>query len=71
MKAGFSKKQTHHFEDAEEAERGLDPRSLKGDMVLFKGSQSARRERVPKDLMAEPLHAKELLVRQGEYWMNN
>ncbi|EKD47163.1 MAG: hypothetical protein ACD_66C00190G0001, partial [uncultured bacterium] len=37
--------------------------------VYVKGSQSSRMERVVKDLMAEPLRASELLVRQEEKWL--
>lgn len=39
------------------------------DVVLVKGSQSARMERVVKALMREPERAKELLVRQDDEWM--
>jgi hypothetical protein len=41
----------------------------KGDIVLVNGSQSARMEWVVKDVMAEPLQAKELLVRQEDKWL--
>ncbi|HEY4503994.1 MAG TPA: UDP-N-acetylmuramoyl-tripeptide--D-alanyl-D-alanine ligase [Candidatus Paceibacterota bacterium] len=41
----------------------------KGDVVLIKGSQSIRMERVVKDLMAEPEKAKELLTRQEPEWL--
>ncbi len=39
-----------------------------GDLILVKGSQGARMEKVVKVLMAEPEKAFELLVRQGKGW---
>lgn len=39
-----------------------------GDVVLIKGSQSVRMERVTKEVMAEPEKAGTLLVRQSEWW---
>jgi UDP-N-acetylmuramoyl-tripeptide--D-alanyl-D-alanine ligase len=68
IEAGIPEDQTHQFENATEAGRWMDREVNKGDIVLIKGSQSARMERVVKDLMAEPMRAGELLVRQGEGW---
>lgn len=39
-----------------------------GDVVLVKGSQGIRAERVVEEIMAEPERAEELLVRQGKAW---
>jgi UDP-N-acetylmuramoyl-tripeptide--D-alanyl-D-alanine ligase len=41
-----------------------------GDTVLFKGSQSARMEKAVKEVMAQPLKAGEILVRQGTKWQD-
>ena len=40
-----------------------------GDIVLIKGSQSIRMERITKALMSEPARAGELLVRQEAEWL--
>jgi UDP-N-acetylmuramoyl-tripeptide--D-alanyl-D-alanine ligase len=39
-----------------------------GDLVLIKGSQGMRMEKIVEEIMAEPLRKKELLVRQGKKW---
>ncbi len=57
------------FSTSEEAGRYLDRYVKQGDIVYIKGSQSARMEKVVKDLMAEPLRSKELLVRQEKKWL--
>jgi len=42
---------------------------LKGrEIILVKGSQGARMERVVKEIMAEPEQAEELLIRQEKHW---
>ncbi len=40
-----------------------------GDLVLIKGSQSPRLERVTKALMVDPTQAESLLVRQEKEWL--
>lgn len=57
--------------DAVEAGRWLDANIKEGDIVLVKGSQSARMEKAVKDIIAEPLRASELLVRQEKYWLKS
>jgi len=40
----------------------------RGDMILVKGSQSMRMEKVTEVLLKDPKQAPKLLVRQSEYW---
>ncbi len=41
---------------------------LEGDMILVKGSQAARLEKVVKEIMSDPMNAQSLLVRQTGKW---
>ena len=52
----------------EEAGKFVKERIKTGDIVLVKGSQAMRLEKIVKEIMAEPLRASELLVRQGREW---
>ncbi|MEK7109405.1 MAG: Mur ligase family protein, partial [Patescibacteria group bacterium] len=56
------------FEDSQAAGTELQNLLKAGDVVLVKGSQSVRTERVVKEVMAEPERANELLVRQDVEW---
>lgn len=56
------------FSEAERAGLFLQDRIEMGDFILIKGSQGMRLEKIVKEIMAEPLKAKELLVRQEEPW---
>ena len=69
IEAGISEDKTEHFDQSRDAGRWMDAHVKKGDIILVKGSQSSRMEWVVKDLMAEPLRNKELLVRQSEKWV--
>jgi len=71
LDAGFPEGQTQHFATSDDAGRWLDFHIKKGDVILVKGSQSARMEKVVKDLMAEPARASELLVRQYGKWLES
>ncbi len=68
-KAGFSKKKIFAFTNIHEAAMQLQQKVQRGDLILVKGSQGVRMERVVKEIMAEPLRAKELLVRQSRSWL--
>lgn len=67
-KAGMKKENIFHFSHNQEAGKFLEERLEEGDLVLAKGSQGSRMEKIVKEIMADPLQAKELLVRQGEGW---
>jgi len=68
--AGMSSDFIFHFDDSATAGRFVQERLHEGDVVLIKGSQGIRMERVTKELMAEPDKAEELLVRQGPGWQD-
>lgn len=42
-----------------------------GDLVLVKGSQGIRMEKIVEEIMAEPERKKELLVRQNKKWLSS
>lgn len=69
--AGMNADAIEWFQNSYEAGRYLDRQVREGDIVYVKGSQSARMEKVVKDLMAQPTRAGELLVRQGEKWLKS
>ena len=69
IEAGMKQEQIVELADSVEAGRYLDHEVKSGDVVLVKGSQSARMERAAKDILAEPQRAGELLVRQSADWL--
>lgn len=68
LAAGLPAERVRTFERSGEAGRFIQHELKQGDVVLIKGSQIVRMERITKELMAEPLRAGELLVRQGPEW---
>lgn len=56
------------FDEAGKAGCALDPMIREGDVILVKGSQSVRMEKVVEEIMTDPARAEKLLVRQEEYW---
>jgi UDP-N-acetylmuramoyl-tripeptide--D-alanyl-D-alanine ligase len=68
QKSGLSKENIFYFASSEEAGRVLQDLMREGDIILVKGSQGIRMEKIVKEIMAEPERAAELLVRQEESW---
>jgi UDP-N-acetylmuramyl pentapeptide synthase len=66
--SGMNRDCVEWFKDSVEAGRYLDMHVQGGDIVLIKGSQSMRMEKAVKDIMAQPLHAADILVRQESKW---
>ncbi len=58
------------YENSESAGRALNPLIKEGDLILVKGSQALRMEKVVEEIMAHPEESPKLLVRQDDYWKN-
>ncbi|MCX6781094.1 MAG: Mur ligase family protein [Candidatus Magasanikbacteria bacterium] len=56
------------FDDSVAAGEFLKEKISVGDIILVKGSQGARCEKIVKLLMADPAQAEKILVRQGKGW---
>jgi UDP-N-acetylmuramoyl-tripeptide--D-alanyl-D-alanine ligase len=68
QEAGMSDEKHTELNDSRQVEEALQKVLQPGDILLIKGSQSQRMEHAVKALMAEPLRAPELLVRQTGLW---
>ncbi len=68
--AGLGEHQVASFADSAAAGRFLQEKLEEGDVVLIKGSQGCRMEKIVKEIMADPLRAPELLARQTGEWKN-
>lgn len=69
VEAGMDEAHVVELKDSVEAGRWLDAHVKTGDVVLVKGSQSARMEKAAKDILAQPERAAELLCRQYGAWL--
>ncbi|HCC83892.1 TPA: hypothetical protein DEP96_03515 [Candidatus Uhrbacteria bacterium] len=67
--AGLAPEHVIWFSTPVEAGRYLDANVRPGDIIFIKGSQSARMEKAVRDIVADPLHVAQLLVRQEAYWL--
>lgn len=69
-KHGFSEKNIYSFVDSEEAVKNIKDIIEPHDLILIKGSQSMRMEKIVLEIMAHPEEASRLLVRQYGKWLN-
>jgi UDP-N-acetylmuramoyl-tripeptide--D-alanyl-D-alanine ligase len=69
-KLGMKAENIFHFLDSISAGRFLKSAIAENDLLLIKGSQGMRMERIVKEIMAEPEKARDLLVRQDKEWNN-
>jgi UDP-N-acetylmuramoyl-tripeptide--D-alanyl-D-alanine ligase len=67
--SGMDESNILQYEDAEQAGKELQNMLKPGDVVLIKGSQGMRLERVVEEIMEHPELAADLLVRQDAEWL--
>jgi len=67
--SGMREEDVFMFDDSASAGKFIQKRIKQGDYLLIKGSQGIRMEKIVLELMADPLRAKELLVRQEKEWL--
>lgn len=70
IEAGMDENNVFMFSNSEEAGKFIQNRIKQNDLILVKGSQAVRCEKIVKEIMADPLSAKDLLVRQTGIWEN-
>ena len=70
LNAEMNEANIFQFDDSLEAGKFMRDLIKKGDIILIKGSQGMRMEKVVENLMAHPELAEKLLVRQGKEWKN-
>ncbi|PJC69801.1 MAG: hypothetical protein CO014_01580, partial [Candidatus Tagabacteria bacterium CG_4_8_14_3_um_filter_41_8] len=65
---GFSSDNIFEFSTSQEAGRVLQEIMKEGDLILIKGSQGMRMEKITEETMAHPEDKEKLLVRQEKEW---
>lgn len=66
---GFARTKVLEFDQASDAGLPLQEKMQEGDIVLIKGSQGVRMEKIVLEVMANPERAGELLCRQTKEWL--
>lgn len=70
LKSKMRKEDILYFEDQAELTKLLTRTLSRNDLVLIKGSQGARMEKITKEVLKDKSKAKDFLVRQEEDWIN-
>lgn len=65
----MSESNSWQAENTAEAVKLIKAKVQSGDVILVKGSQGVRCERIVKELLADPEKASEILVRQSSSWL--
>ena len=68
--SGMPREHIMSFSTSQEAAAAIKPLIQQGDLILVKGSQGMRMERVVEEIMSHPEDAEKLLCRQDKYWKN-
>lgn len=68
LEEGMDENKIFEYDNSEEAGDDIQNLIQKGDVVLVKGSQGVRMEKIVENIMAEPEKAGESLVRQEQAW---
>ena len=66
---GFQQERIFSFDNSLGVAKFLKPRIKRSDLILVKGSQAIRMERIVKEIMLRPYLAKKYLVRQSRDWL--
>ena len=67
-KMNFLPKNVYVFDNSIEAGKKLQEIIREGDLILVKGSQGMRMEKIMEEIMADPELAEKLLCRQSQKW---
>lgn len=67
---GMDENHIFQFDTSAEAAKPVEQLLKEGDIILIKGSQIARTERIVEEVMAHPEDKEKLLVRQETEWQN-
>jgi len=68
VKKNINPERIYQFGDPMSAGRKLQEIIQQGDLILIKGSQGMRMEKIVEEVMAEPQKAEQLLCRQNKVW---
>ena len=66
----MSTENIHNFDTSDEVKLKVKELIKEGDLILVKGSQGMRMEKIVEEIIANPENKKELLARQGKKWLN-